>query len=65
MHLLTEQWGDQVAKYFPKDLDILMSGIWANHLSIQPNQTQSWPLSLQNFEITGMFESQLDAITIP
>lgn len=54
-----------MAKYFPKDLDTLISGIWANHLSIQPNQTQSRQLSLQNFEIKGMFESQLDAITIP
>lgn len=54
-----------MAKYFPKDLDALISGIWANHLSIQPNQTQSRQPSLQIFEITGMFESQLDAITIP
>ena len=54
-----------MAKYFPKDLDTLISGIWANHLSIQPNQTQSRQLSFQNFEITGMFESQLDAIIIP
>lgn len=53
-----------MAKYFPKDLDTFISGIWANHLSIQPNQTQSRQLSLQNFEITGMFESQYHKVYV-